>query len=667
MRHQLPTFLLLILLSTALRAQPRVLHTTGHTATITCMQYSPDGRRLATSADNNNSIHFWDTQTQRLLYILKERGLGGVTFRFHPDGQSLLAVYGSGKVIRWGLTPYGGGWEMQRWDFPAMTLRYPEFSPDGTLLALPLENKIQILDVLSFDLRYELSISKPNFELRVSFSPDNRFLCINTTGNVLIKEIATDSVVQTLAECNRYDMNLAAFFNHKNQVITVSPRGVLGTWEFPSGKLLEREHLPDSTQIRLVIPGADKNHLGVLYYSGNMLVRSIADRSQQKVYSFPEGEGPNYLFAMHPQQGQIATMYQKYGLRFIEAATGNTQGIIKGHDAGVNDLLFSPDGKRLLSANKDGSIAIWRTDSFKIERILSAHQNWVTSLCISPDGYTLASAGRDSLAKLWDLASGKLLHTIRTHRAQINTIAFSPDGRCLATGGADRAVWLHILDEEENSKSVLIDKKNPQGIYGLQFSPDGQLLASSSLMGEVKLWNLKKRRRPQIIATEIGWSAALKFNQDGKFLAFGKNRDILIWDMEKQNFAHTFSSVHQPFAQDLAWLEDEQGRKVTISVGLDDQVMVAQLARGNHTDEFIHFDYHCGGTTCIDISPDKQYYATGGWDNTILLYGLQKQEPRPLWTLSHLASTKAWVAIAQNGTFHCDPTSSSKLEVLEKR
>jgi WD40 repeat protein len=601
------------------------------------------------------------------VYILKERGLGGVTFRFHPDGKSLLAVYGSGKVIRWGLTPYGGGWEMQRWDFPAMTLRYPEFSPDGTLLALPLENTIQILDVLSFDLRDELSIPKPNFELRVSFSPDNRFLCINTMGNVLIKEIATDSVVQTLAECNRYYMNLAAFFNHNNQVITVSPRGLMSTWEFPSGKLLEREHLPDSTQIRLVIPGADKNHLGLLYHSGNILVRSIADRRQQKVYSFPEREGAHYLFALHPQQGQIASVYQKYGIRFIEAATGNTQNIIKGYDAGVNDLLFSPDGKRLVSANKDGSIAIWRTDSFTIERILSAHKNWVTSLCISPDGYTLASAGRDSLVQLWDLASGKLLHTIRAHRAKINTIAFSPDGRCLATGGADRAVWLHILDEEENSKSVLIDQKNPQGIYGLQFSPDGQLLASSSLMGEVKLWNLKKRGRPQIIASDIGWSAALKFSSDGRYLAFGKKQDILIWDLEKQNLAYTFSSVHQPLAQDLVWLEDEKEQKLTISVGLDDRVMVAQLGRGNSRNELSNFDYHCGGTTCIDISSDQKWYATGGWDNQILVFGLQGREPRPLWTLSHIGATKEWIAIAQDGTLHGDPRSKTKLDAPEKK
>jgi WD40 repeat protein len=128
----------------------------------------------------------------------------------------------------------------------------------------------------------------------------------------------------------------------------------------------------------------------------------------------------------------------------------------------------------------------------------TGHTATITCMQYSPDGYTLASTGRDSLIQLWDLASGKLLYTIRAHRAKINTIAFSPDGRCLATGGADRAVWLHILDEEENSKSVLIDQKNPQGIYGLQFSPNGQLLASSSLMGELKLWNLKKRGRPQI-------------------------------------------------------------------------------------------------------------------------------------------------------------------------
>jgi len=237
----------------------------------------------------------------------------------------------------------------------------------------------------------------------------------------------------------------------------------------------------------------------------------------------------------------------------------------------------------------------------------------------------------------------------------------------LATGGADRAVWLHILDEEENSKSVLIDKKNPQGVYGLHFSPDGQLLASSSLMGEVKLWNLKKRGRPQIIASDIGWSAALKFSKDGTFLAIGKNHDLLIWDMEKQNFSNIFSSAHQNIVQDVAWLEDEQGRKLTISVGLDDRVMVEQLDSGNSTRKFINVDYHCGGTTCIAISPDKKWYATGGWDNRILISGLQDQEPHPLWTVSHVGATKEWAAIAKDGSFHGDPTSKAKLQVIENK
>ena len=58
----------------------------------------------------------------------------------------------------------------------------------------------------------------------------------------------------------------------------------------------------------------------------------------------------------------------------------------------------------------------------------------------SPDGRRLATASRDGTVKCWDASDGGLLCLIRAHQQGVRAVAFHPDGRQLASAGADGTV-----------------------------------------------------------------------------------------------------------------------------------------------------------------------------------------------------------------------------------
>ena len=128
---------------------------------------------------------------------------------------------------------------------------------------------------------------------------------------------------------------------------------------------------------------------------------------------------------------------------------------VEGHTHEVNDVAFSPDGQFLATAGADETVQIAKIvveDSgakapppvrvIRLARVLRGHRGAVTSVRFSPDGKRLASTSRDGTVKLWNVHDGTELFTLRGFTGVVNRVEFSPDGRRLATAGSDRTVRL---------------------------------------------------------------------------------------------------------------------------------------------------------------------------------------------------------------------------------
>ena len=104
----------------------------------------------------------------------------------------------------------------------------------------------------------------------------------------------------------------------------------------------------------------------------------------------------------------------------------------------VRSVLFTPDGKRIISGSGDGVIRIWNATTGNKLMTLFGHDGDVFSLALSSDGSRIFSAGW-GLPKVWDAASGAELMTFPVEGSKI---AFCPDGKTVATTSDRHSIML---------------------------------------------------------------------------------------------------------------------------------------------------------------------------------------------------------------------------------
>jgi WD40 repeat protein len=434
----------------------------GHRNRPNSVTFSPDGRRIA-SASEDQTVRIWDTASGKPVAVLQGHTSHVIQAVFSPNGTRLVSTSLDGTLRLWDPA---GGEPISVLQGHAGDVWACAYSPDGGWLASASgDHTVRLWDPALVE-RNGMLRGHEDFVYDVAFSPDG----------VHIGSVAWDNSVRL------WDVTTGrqtALFKGPGRRNPARRRSEPDPDDDRAAYMLALALSPDG--IRLVA-GSRSSTVQFWDVKAGRLVHTV---------QLP-GHGVDSL-AFSPNGEVVAAamgntdpgLNGDYGVRILDARSGETVRTLTGHTDGVLAVRFVPDGRRLVSAGFDRTVRAWDAATGEALAVLTGHRDTVTAVAFSKDGRLLASASRDHTIRLWDADAFQPIATL-PHGSIVYAVAFSPDGTRLATGCEDNTVRLWDV---ATRREVAELRGHTAYVHALAFAPDGTRLVSASGDFTIRVWD----------------------------------------------------------------------------------------------------------------------------------------------------------------------------------
>ena len=299
----------------------------GHVREVTCAEFSPDGRQIA-SGSADDTIQLWDAATgqRRAIFRGHTEGIRGVAFS--RDSQRIIGVSGNGEIKCWNVIT---GQELFAHDGHKGCVECVALSPEGRRIVSRCDDGI--IRVWDSTSKEEATWDYPyhtGFRIwgSMAISPDGNRLVVESSrgANLSLCDANTGQEIWTVSTMSWGDVQVLAF----------SPDGS----RIASGaSVLEGEHDIGAIRIWEAATGRELCNMKL----------NIKDWRVDSVAFSPDGKS-------------IVSGSNGF-LRLWDVVTGQQLRVLQGKMGQVNSVAFSPDGTHIVSGSADKKVRVWDLSS----------------------------------------------------------------------------------------------------------------------------------------------------------------------------------------------------------------------------------------------------------------------------------------------------------------
>ncbi|KAL8804196.1 MAG: hypothetical protein Q9182_002738 [Xanthomendoza sp. 2 TL-2023] len=480
--------------------------------------FTPDGTSLLSPVGNRVSLFNLVQNSSYTLSFSHRRNVSKLALS--PDGQILLSVDDDGRAI---ITHLPRRIALYYFSFKAPVSAIA-FSPSSKYLAVGVGRSVEVWHAPSIPssasdqglefapfVRYRVLGGHHDVVQALDWSSDSRFFLSSAkdlTARIWSLESSEDFTPTTLG--GHKEAVVGAWFSaHQELIYTIARDGALFQWHYaslvsaehdaidglnhPMGwRIAQRHYLTQHgaklscaayrVSPNLLVAGFSNGLFG-LYELPNLNMIHTLSVSRQAIDNVSINHSGEWLALGASKLGQLLVWEWQTESYILKQ---------QGHYDFMNDLVYSRDGNRVVTAADDGKIKVWDMQSGFCIVTFTEHSSGVTACNFSQKGDVLFTASLDGSVRAWDLIRYRNFRTFSAPtRLSFSTLAVDPSGDVVCAGSLDSFdiyIWSvqtgQLLDQ-------LTGHEGP--VSSLAFAPSGGLLISGSWDHTVRIWNIFDR------------------------------------------------------------------------------------------------------------------------------------------------------------------------------
>ena len=536
---------------------------------VNCVAFHPEGQ-LVVVGSWDASLRIWDTFNQKRLKVLKGHKTSVQACSYAPSGRHIVSAALDGEVKVWSTKSGSAVGSIMGHCDPVNSLA---FTPNGQYLVTGSSD--QLVKVWSGTLGQQVaSVGKAE----------------NGYAHCIVHDRTSQSVVVGYHDGHIRRINIqtgAEIFAVKLHEAAVVGVGCQG--EF---------HMSASADGKVKVWGGPASLPRHMLLEGHKAGITCAVWNKQGFASAAE----DFSLLLWPHEVSYYTRVTRQTKQRTTVISVYPLISLKGHNATISSITFSPDGMKMASASHDATIIVWDLLGKKeIRTLRSCHKDWINTCAFSDTNSDLLITGsNDFNLKLWDMKTGTERITFKGHTSSVNSVAFSQG--CVVSCAFDGSVkvWthkgveittLHCHKQRVNACLIDIPSKTPSGSLDWadvvseeeersdRIKLDEVLVLTASDDGTVGVW---KPFVPNEIATLVGHSdrvLSVGTTLNNEIISSSRDRSIRLWAPK-----------------------------------LVGEVSLATSVKG-----------HTGQVTACTMSPHGTYVATAGRDGHFIVWTVERE------------------------------------------
>ncbi len=308
-----------------------------HPVPISFLEFSQDGRGLASAGQLSPAVLVWEVPTGHLLRSFHGHTIAPQSIALSPDHVHLACAGNNASVQVWDVTH------------------------DQESRSLVQEGRVY----------------------SVAFAPDSSYLAAALgNGKVVLHDAETGQVLRTL-EGHKGTVLSVAIDGNGRRTVTGGVDQTVRIWDLATGRQLRSLGGKDDA-VNVVAFGPDGKTVASAHR--NRTVRLWDVESGRELHKIEGHISPVLTLAFTPDGQSLATGAGDDFILTWDVKTGRRRATIPAGSKGVVGLAIDPDGRWIASGGGDRSIKLWNLADGRLIRTLSGHSTDPAALRFSPDG-----------------------------------------------------------------------------------------------------------------------------------------------------------------------------------------------------------------------------------------------------------------------------------------